>query len=143
MALGIGNFLYDIEVKDGSATYNFRDPEDTANTASVSLSKDDLGEYQADSREATDLAFNRVEQQLNNKRDARHATEEKNKLDEDLKDAKADRARTQDFFDNTEDGSVKPDHVEQDGTTVYNTAPLEDAAPAGSSDDGTDDKKKK
>lgn len=105
MALGLGNFLYELEVKDGSANFHFYDPEDAGNTADVSVSKDDFPEgiNQPDSRQVADLAFAQCSKVLNDKRDARirkqAAADLEAKHDEDARQ----REEAADFLNNSQE----------------------------------------
>lgn len=132
---GLGNFVYEIDVKDGKANFAFRDPEDASNTADVSVAQADFPEgVSADDRRVADLAFDQCQRVLNEKRDARIKKEaaDATKASTDA-DAKA-RQEAQDFLANAQHVAVQPHHVEDDGTTVYNSAEPEAQ---------TDDKKKK
>lgn len=132
---GLGNFVYEIDIKDGKANFTFRDPEDASNTADVSVAQADFPEgVSADDRRVADLAYDQCQRVLNDKRDARIKKESADaaKAATDA-DAKA-RQDAQDFLSSAEHVAVAPHHVEDDGTTVYNTAPPETQ---------TDDKKKK
>jgi hypothetical protein len=143
---GLDNFQYELEVKDGNASFKFVDPQDASNTADVTLAQKDFpdGINDATDRSVADLAFSQVAQKLNDSRDARVAKEEadaaKAKVDED----KRSRDAAQDFFDNSQDVTVAPAKVDKDGTNVYNTA--EASAPAAAddapSDNAASDKKK-
>lgn len=119
---GLGNFLYEVEVKDGSAHFKFVDPEDASNTAEVSVNKKDFPEgVVADSRQVADLAFTQCQKVLNDKRDARikqaatDALEAKTAEDARAREAAADHAA------NSQDVATEPHHVEDDGTKVFNT----------------------
>lgn len=121
---GLGNFLYEIDIADGKANFKFWDREDPSNTAEVSIAKADFPEgiTDADSRQVADLAFDQCQRVLNDKRDAREKKEASEQLEAQKAEEKRARQEAQDFLSSTEDGAVAPDHVEKDGTTVYNTA---------------------
>jgi regulator of protease activity HflC (stomatin/prohibitin superfamily) len=132
---GLGNFIYEIDVKDGKANFTFRDPEDASNTADVTIAEADFPEgVVADDRRVADLAFDQCQRLLNEKRDARIKKEAADATAEAIANDTAARQNAQDFLSSAQHVAVVPHHVEEDGTTVYNSAP-----PA----DSTDDKKKK
>jgi hypothetical protein len=120
---GLGNFKYELEVKDGSSKFKFYDPEDASNTAEVSVSQKEFpeGVTQPDSRQVADLAYAQCAKVLNDKRDARLRKEAadalKAKQDEDARSREA----AADFLNNSKDVEVEPAKVESDGTKVYNT----------------------
>lgn len=133
---GLGNFLYEIDVADGKANFKFWDAEDAANTAEVSIAKADFPEgiTDADSRQVADLAFDQCQRVLNDKRDARLKKEAADKLATEQAEEKRARQAAQDFQANAQDVAVEPAHVDKDGTTVYNTAEVDETS--------TDNKKK-
>jgi hypothetical protein len=134
---GLGNFVYELDIKDGNANFKFIDPDDASNTADVSVSKKDFDGFSADSRQVADLAYSQCSKLLNEARDKRLQKEAAD-LDAANK-AEDQRARdaAKEFFDNAQDVQVAPAKVEKDGTTVYNTAEAADET------DASDDKSSK
>jgi hypothetical protein len=101
---GLGNFLYDIEVRDGNAEFNFFDPEDAENTAQVTIAQKDFAEgLSADSRQVADQAYAEVEKQLNDKRDARIKREAVQATTESVEEEARARAAAADFHNNAQD----------------------------------------
>jgi hypothetical protein len=140
---GLGNFTYTLEVKDGSATFHFLDPEDANNTADVTINQKDFPAEApgADDRRVADIAYGLISEEMNATRDARVAKEKKDDIAATQQREKNERAAAQDFFDNSQDVATAPAKVEKDGTTVYNVADPKDnsrSEPA-----KTDDSKKK
>lgn len=135
MSFGLGNFLYDIEVKDGKAKFNFRDPEDADNTAECTVDEKDFGGFNADSRQVAEIAYAQVSKTLNDKRDARvkKQTAEAHAADVDEK-ARAREAEA-DFTNNARDVAVEPAQVDSDGTRVYNTGAPDGTTGANASDE--------
>lgn len=105
MAYGLGNFLYDLEVKDGKALFHFYDPDDAANTAEVEVAKSDFPEgiTKADSRQVADLAYAQCSKVLNDKRDARIRKEEADQLATKQAEDQRQREEAEDFFNSTEE----------------------------------------
>jgi hypothetical protein len=133
---GLGNYLYELEVKDGTANFHFVDPEDASNTADVTVSQKDFPEgAPADSRQVADVAYAQAAKVLNDKRDARVKKDAAKDLDDRLTEEARSREAADDFLANSSHVAVEPAKVESDGTKVYNT---EDK----SSDKTADDKKK-
>lgn len=120
---GLDNFQYELDVKDGSAVFNFTDPQDASNTASVTLAQKDFpdGINDATDRSVADFAYSKVAKQLNDVRDGRVAKTEADAAAQKAEDDKAAREAAQDFFANSQEVAVAPAKVEKDGTTVYNT----------------------
>lgn len=94
---GLGNYLYEIVVNNGSANFHFFDPEDAENTADVSVPQGDFpGSSKATDRDVADLAFAQCQKIMNDKRDARIAHEQVEALkakqaeDRHLRDTEAD-----------------------------------------------------
>lgn len=145
MAQGLDNFTYELEVKDGNATFNFVDPQDANNTASTTIKQTDFPEgiNDATDRSVADAAYAQVAQQLNDTRDKRVTKENTDALAQKSEEDKRARDSAQDFFDNSQDVTVAPARVEKDGTHVYNTDGV--PAPAASDDtsDNTDSSSKK
>lgn len=117
---GLGNFVYEVSVKDGAANFEFRDPEDANNTASVSVDQSDFPEgAPADSRQVAEHAFAQCEKVLNDARDARlhkeAADAHQAQLDEQARQREAAaewRNNSQELADTTPTGVVpeaKPD----------------------------------
>jgi len=131
---GLGNFLYELTVQDGKASFHFYDQDDAENTADVSLGTKDFNGYSADSRQVADIAYAQASKVLNDKRDARLA--KKAAADLSVKQTEDSRLREagEDFQNNAQDVAVQPAQVEEDGTHVYNT---------GDPADTTSDKKSK
>lgn len=138
---GLGNFLYDLEVKDGKANFHFYDDEDADNTADVTLSAKDFNGFDATSRQVADIAYAQAAKVLNDKRDARLAKQaQKDLAAKQTEDARSREAQA-DFTNNAKDVAVEPAQVEEDGTHVYNT---DNAQAATKTDaDASDDKKSK
>lgn len=128
---GLGNFVYEFTVDNGSANFKFHDPEDANNTAEVSVNNKDFPEgiTQADSRQVADLAFAQCSKQLNDTRDERLSKEASDKLDKEQEEGHRQREAASEFFNNSADGAVPPAKVEEDGTKVYNTAEPSDSKP--------------
>jgi creatinine amidohydrolase/Fe(II)-dependent formamide hydrolase-like protein len=102
---GLGNFVYELEVSDGSANFKFRDPDDASNTAEVSVHQSDFPEgiNQADSRQVADLAFAQCSKVLNDKRDKRlHAEASEDLAAKQKEDARA-REAAADFHNNSQE----------------------------------------
>jgi hypothetical protein len=102
---GLGNFQYDIKVEDGNANFNFFDPEDASNTASVSVPQKEFpeGVTQADTREVADLAYAQCQKVLNDKRDARIQKSEEDALAKKQEEDAAAREAAADFHANSND----------------------------------------
>lgn len=140
---GLGNFLYEIEVKDGTANFSFFDPDDASNTAQASVAQKDFPEgiTQPDSRQVADLAFSKVSKEMNEKRDDRirkehdEAFEKKNEEDARARDAAAD------ILNNGKDVQTEPTKVEDDGTRVYNSGEAAPSEEDNSSNETTSKKK--
>lgn len=126
---GLDNFLYDLEVKDGNASFHFVDPNDASNTADVTISQKDFpeGAPGADDRRVADLAYSQVSKKLNDARDGRVAKDEADAAASKAEEDKRSREAAQDFFDKSQDVAVAPAKVDKDGTSVYNTASAETA----------------
>lgn len=140
---GLGNYLYTLAVKDGNATFDFRDPEDADNTATVSVSQEDFPEgiTQADSRQVADLAYSQCAKVLNDKRDARIRKVEAEKLDSKLTEDARQREEAAEFHNNSQELA----NTTPTGVTAPEQKPDKAAAPHKESDrtsDETDDKKK-
>ena len=130
---GLGNFVYELEVKDGSANFHFVDPEAANNTADVTVASKDFPEgAPADSRQVADVAYGQASKVLNDKRDARVRKESAKELDDRLNEEARSREAADDFLANSSDVAVEPAQTDKDGTKVYNTADK----------DGSADKKK-
>lgn len=126
---GLGNFVYELNVKDGAANFHFVDPHDSNNTADVSVSAKDFPEgAPADSRQVADLAFAQCAKVLNDKRDARIRKEADAERADKLKEDARAREAAEDFLANSNDVAVEPAKVEDDGTKVYNTADKSDSS---------------
>lgn len=147
MAYGLGNFVYELEVSDGSANFHFYDPEDASNTADVSVSASDFPEgiTQPDSRQVADLAFAQCQSLLNGKRDERiretSASELEAKHDE---DARA-REAAQDFHNNSQElanttPTGSPATPEEPKEAPAHTEPVQDSVPDDSEDQKASDK---
>lgn len=121
MALGLGNFLYDLTVENGAANFKFWDNDDADNTAEVSVNEKDFGGFAADSRQVAEIAFSQVSKTLNDKRDARIKREAGERLEADMDEKARAREAGEDFLNNAQDGAVAPAKIEDDGTHVYNT----------------------
>jgi hypothetical protein len=118
---GLGNFVYDLTISGGNASFKFVDPDDAANTAETTVNQDDFEGLGADSRQVADKAYSQVAKQLNDARDKRIEKQAAD-LQAEQKDLdKRNRDAANDFFDNSSDVAVAPAKVEKDGTTVYNT----------------------
>lgn len=145
MALGLGNYLYELEVKGGNANFNFWDSEDADNTAEVTVNEKDFGGFSADSRQVAEIAFSQVSKTLNDKRDARIKREAAERLEADMDEKARAREASEDFLNHAQEGAVQPAKVEDDGTRVYNTgAPARDDASAqDSSSDNSDNSSNK
>lgn len=141
MAIGLGNFLYNLEVKDGSANFSFYDPDDADNTAETSVSDKDFGDFSADSRQVAEIAFSQVSKTLNDKRDARIKKETAKAVETDMDEKARQREASEDFLNNANDVAVAPAKVEDDGTRVYNTG--EPADNGSDSSDNSSNKKSK
>lgn len=129
---GLGNFVYELTVKDGVANFHFVDPDDSNNTADVSVNAKDFPEgAPADSRQVADHAYAQCAKVLNDKRDARIKKEAAKELDDRLSEEARSREAADDFLANSQHVAVEPAKEESDGTKVYNTA-----------DKGGEDKKK-
>lgn len=131
-AYGLGNFLYELDIADGNANFKFWDADDANNTAEVTVSQKDFpeGVKDADSRQVADLAYSQCQQVLNDKRDARIKKEINDEVTAKQKEDKRVRDEAETFLSSTADVAVKPDHIERDGTKVYNTkAPEQNQAP--------------
>jgi hypothetical protein len=102
---GLGNFIYELEVSDGKANFNFRDPEDANNTAQVSVSQKDFPEGipQADSRQVAELAFAQCSKVLNDKRDARIRKEAADALEKKHAEDARQREEAADFHNNSQE----------------------------------------
>jgi hypothetical protein len=136
---GLGNFVYELEVKDNAAHFKFSDPEDASNTAEVSVSQKDFPEgiTTADSRQVADMAYAQCQKILNDKRDARFKKQATDALEaKTAEDARA-REAAHDFLNNAQDVATEPHHVEEDGTRVYNVEPQDEGGKS------TDQKSKK
>ena len=126
---GLGNFVYEFVAANGVANFKFHDPEDVSNTAETSVAPKEFPEgiKDADSRQVADVAWTKVQEGMNRKRDARI---KKDKADEFNKaqdeDARA-REAASDFIKNSEDTSVATAKENEDGTKVYNTKTARDA----------------
>jgi hypothetical protein len=133
---GLGNFNYDLDVKDGNAIFKFSDPNDAANTAEITINQKDFpeGAPGADDRRVADQAFAEVSKKLNDTRDKRLEKEAADARAAETAQDQKDRAEAKEFFDNSSDVTTAPAKVEKDGTTVYNTAESSEAP--------SDDKKK-
>lgn len=119
---GLGNFVYELTVKDGSANFHFVDPGDSNNTADVSVNAKDFPEgAPADSRQVADVAYAQCAKVLNDKRDARLKKEAAKELDDRLSEEARSREAADDFLAKSQDVAVEPSKVEDDGTKVYNT----------------------
>lgn len=119
---GLGNFVYELTVKDGTATFHFVDPDDSNNTADVSVNAKDFPEgAPADSRQVADHAYAQCAKVLNDKRDARLKKEAAKELDDRLSEEARSREAADDFLANSQHVAVEPAKVEDDGTNVYNT----------------------
>jgi hypothetical protein len=123
-AYGLGNFLYEIDIADGSANFKFWDADDASNTAEVSVAQKDFpeGVKDADSRQVADLAFSQCQKVLNDKRDARMKKEAADEITAKQEEDKRVREEAADVLANGQDVAVAPAHIEKDGTKVYNTA---------------------
>jgi len=145
MAFGIGDFTYEIEFNKDGATYVFTDPEDPSNTASTSLSKDDLEDgVTFDARQSTDQAYLKVSDELHRVRSERLQDEEKKAIEDRQAGETQTRERAEEHFANTSDVSAQVHHVEKDGTNVYESH--EDGSPRNDQDNNapaSDDSKKK
>jgi len=118
---GVDNFLGTVTLDGKQAVYKFHDPSDVTNTAEVTLSEKDLDGKQAETREATDLAYSKVAEGMNSKRDTKNFKDQaKQVADKQNEDSKTRQAAT-DFLDNTADNTTKPVSVDKDGTNVFNT----------------------
>lgn len=135
---GLGNFKYKLNVKDGKAHFSFRDPQDATNHAEVTIDQSEFNGFDADSRQVADLAYDKCQRVLNEKRDERIKKEAEDDLDKRQEEDARARQTAQDFLNSTSDVAVAPTKVEKDGTNVYNTENVN----AESSDD-SDTKKKK
>jgi hypothetical protein len=141
---GLGNFEYEVTVKDGAAHFDFYDPEDADNTAQVSVASKDFpeGVTQATSRQVADLAYSQCSKVLNDKRDARIKKQAAADLDAKLgEDARAREAGA-DFLNNANDVQTQPTKTDDDGTRVYNTGDPKDDSDTGSASDSSDKKSK-
>lgn len=105
MAYGLGNFLYDLEVRDGKALFRFYDPEDAENTAEVEVSKSEFPEgiTQADSRQVADIAYAKCAKVLNDKRDARFQKESADQLAAKQEEDARQAGEAREFFENSEE----------------------------------------
>lgn len=126
MSFGLGNYLYDLDVSGGAANFKFRDPEDSDNTAEVSVSEKDFGGFNADSRQVAEVAYAQVCKALNDKRDARVKKQTAAAVDADLTEKARVREAADDFLNNAQDVSVAPAKVEEDGTKVYHAGESEE-----------------
>lgn len=117
---GLGNFVYDIEVREGKAVFNFHDPEDPENYAVVEVAKSEFPEgiAQADSRQVADLAYASCSKVLNDKRDKRLAKESAAAVKAQQKEDARQREEANDFLNNsnelanTEETGSQPEPVE-------------------------------
>jgi hypothetical protein len=65
--VGIGGYQYDLNVENKTANFKFWDPEDTSNTAEVSIPEKDFPDTAvgADERSVADLAYSMCSKSLN------------------------------------------------------------------------------
>lgn len=121
---GLGNFKYEFTAENGQAKFKFYDEQDASNTAETAVSSKDFPEgiTQPDSRQVADIAYLQVSKQLNDKRDARLEREANEATASKLKADRQAREAADDHFAHSNDVSVAPAKVEEDGTRVYNTA---------------------
>ena len=136
---GLGNFVYELDVKDGKANFSFRDPWDAENHAEVTIDQSEFDGFAADSRQVADKAYDKCQRVLNEKRDARIKKEAEDQLDAQQKEDARARQSAQDFLESTSDVAVAPAKTEKDGTNVYNTENVAEAVKT----DADDSKKKK
>lgn len=118
---GLGNFLYDVSYADGHAIFKFYDPEDTSNTAEVSLGEKDFDGFRPDSRQVADKAYAQAAKGLNKARNDRLAKQAADALtakqEEEQRVSEASAAflnNAQDLADTTPTGSAveaQPDQL--------------------------------
>lgn len=131
MAFGLGNFLYEVSFDGKTANFNFWDPEDTSNTAQVSVPQKDIPAGQsADSRDVAEHAYNQVSKDLNGKRDSRLIKErEETVTTQQTAEARA-RAETEDYLKSAQENVTEPAAIETDENgneiRIYNAAPPSD-----------------
>jgi hypothetical protein len=142
---GLGNFLYELDVTDGSANFRFIDPDDASNVAEVSVPQSEFPEGQkATSRDVADLAYAQCAKVLNDKRDARLQKEAVDDLKEKQAEDRRQREEAADFFNHSQDladttptgGQTKR---EADKPAPAHKPQVQDTTP----DDSKGDKKKK
>lgn len=118
--LGVDGFLYDMTVDGKTANFKFTDPEDVNNTTEVSVSEKEMENTKASSREVQDYAYSLVSKELTDKRAARQAKAEADRVAaQNEVDAKTREAQTE-VLQNSNDNTVAVDHVDADGNNVYN-----------------------
>lgn len=140
---GLGNYIYDITVDNGSANFKFWDSEDSTNTAEVSVSSKDFpaGITQADSRQVADLAYSQCSKLLNDKRDTRLKKQAADALEAKTAEEARVREEAADFLNNSQDVQTEPTSVTDDGTKVFNASTPSDSGK--SSSDGNSGNGKK
>lgn len=136
---GLGNYLYEVEVKDGAAHFDFFDPDDAGNTAQVTVNQNDFPEGVTDptSRQVADIAFAKVAHDLDDARDARIRKQATSDLQEKHAEDKRQREASAEFINNADEVQTQTAKVDSDGTKVYNTDPGD-----GNAENKTSDKKK-
>jgi hypothetical protein len=118
---GLGNYLYELNVDNGSANFHFYDPEDAENTADVSVPQSDFNGAKATDRTIADLAFAQCQKVMNDKRDARQAREQIDALKAKQTEDRRQRDAETDFINNSRE--------------------LADTTPTGSQREAQEDKK--
>lgn len=130
---GLGNYLYEVYYDGKAANFSFRDPEDAHNVAEVAVDPKDFPEgiKDADSRQVADLAYSQVSDKLNKTRDERLKKEAADAEAEKLDSESKQRAAAEDFFEKSQELTLKPVATEKDKDTgvtynVFNTAEPKD-----------------
>lgn len=120
MAEGLDNFLHEVKVDGKTSNYHFWDPEDSTNTADVSVSDK---EYDGNpgTREAEEYAYSLVSKQLNDKRIERHKAVETELVKKDQDAVKADKAAVAQHLSEAQNNTTAPLTTEKrDDGTVQN-----------------------
>lgn len=125
MALGLDNFLYEVKIDGKTANFHFWDPEDSTNTADVSVSDKEVPDANAEARETAEYAFSLVSKQLNDKRIERRKAADTARLSEQQDADKAAKAATAQHLSEASDNKTAPLGTEkrEDGTVqnVYSS----------------------
>ena len=137
MAYGLGNYIYETEMIDSGVKFRFVDPDDPSNSAEATVKTNEV-DASPEGREAAEIAFAQVRAGMDAKRLERIQKEEEAELQANHDREQKEVAAREDFFNSTEDVTVRPHHVEEDGTRVYN-----DQVPNNRQSNDNDKKKKK